>query len=194
MKSLTQQFAIVGGSIAFTLAVSSALPVQAALLQSFFVDVLEGDLAGETYKGSFTYEESLLSGSGPEILSAGDGLSLSFDFLGNTYTEADDFSYANGLLPSISFSDGLFQGLSYLVDTGDIFFSIDEGTGQGLPGTSFAYEIGAVGAVTDVGSGQLRTETDNTSVPEPATLLGLLIAGGLGLTRNNRRGVEVLRS
>ena len=180
MKPFAHQLVISGSVTALTLLASSMRPAQALITQSFSVDITDGGLAGETFSGSFSYEETLLLGTGLETLGAADGISINFDFLDTTYTEVDDLGFVNGFLPEIAFVDSVFSGLNYLVDTGDLFFSFDEGTGLGLPGTSFTYELGDAITPTDAGSGILSTEGSSTTVPEPATLLGLFILGSWG--------------
>lgn len=181
MNRFRSVFAISSSSIVLTLAFSAVDSVQAVMLQSFSVDVTQGGLAGQTFEGSFQYDESLLIDSGQENLAVSDGLAVSFDFLGTTFTEANDLGFTTGLFPNVSFTDSVFSGLSYLVETGDLFFTIDAGQeGPGLPGTLFSYEIGPIAAPTDTGSGILSLG-DTTKVPEPTMLLGLAIAVSLGL-------------
>jgi hypothetical protein len=87
------------------------------------------------------------------------------------------FSFGSALLPEITFSNGVFTGLSYLVANDNLQFGFDNGSGDGTAGTVFSYEQGAVGAITDSGRGTLTL----APMPEPATILGILLVGGLGL-------------
>ncbi len=173
-------------AIASSMVLAAAPANAATLLQPFSIDVTSGDLAGETFSGSLSFKDSLLSGVGQEIVTAEDGLTLDFDFSGTTFTEADDFGFETGLFPEVSFLDGSFSGLNYVVDTGDVFFAIGDSANQ--PGTNFEYELGPVGAATDAGLGTL-VAGESTTVPEPATIISLLMAGGLVVARKKQTNV-----
>jgi hypothetical protein len=68
-----------------------------AVTRNFSTDISSGALTGQSYQGTLSYDGELLTGLGRETISAFDGLTINFSFLGNTYTEKDDFSLgANG--------------------------------------------------------------------------------------------------
>ena len=87
-----------------------ALPATAAsITYDFTVTPDVGPLLGESYSGSFTFDDSTLIGFDAEFITVD---SLSFSFLGVDYTEAD------GALgePEVAFFDGSFLGLGFSED------------------------------------------------------------------------------
>lgn len=134
----------------------------ATITYDITVDNFDGSLSGETFTGSFSFDDSSLTGTGSEFVSVFD---LSFDFLGVTYTEADDISLSGA---GAEFDNGNFLGLSYSTNVEFSFvpgfFSVDE--------SFFAYDFGQ----GDNGSGEVTyTLNNSTPVPEPATILGLFL-------------------
>lgn len=165
--------AAIGTGVTVALATITIQPVEAAIVaQPFVVDITSGQLAGSSFEGSFSYDEELLEKEDFEAISAFDGLKFSFNFLGNTYTETDDFSYP--LLPQIEVFNGTLTGINYLLSRENLFISFGDGSVNDAPGKIFSYEIGAPDNLSDFGSGQLRT-----SVPEPSAALGMLFLGSV---------------
>ncbi len=145
----------------------------ATLTYDLEVNNLDGSLSGDSFTGSFSFDDDNLLGSGNEFISVND---LSFDFLGTTYTENDDNSVFGA---EASFFDGEFLGLSYSTD---VSFSFVPGFFS-LSDSFFAYDLGS----GDVGTGDIdyTISTSNPNpVPEPATVIGLLTTAILG---NNLR-------
>jgi hypothetical protein len=68
-------------------------------------------LSGQQFEGSFSYDGSTLTGIGSEEVGVKNGLSVSFEFLGVTYTQANDFNYP--LYPRVLFEDGRLAGLDF---------------------------------------------------------------------------------
>jgi hypothetical protein len=133
-------------------------PVQAATIAyDFQVSIDSGPLATETYLGFLEYDNSTLTGSGSELLPVS---SVSFNFLGVVYTEADD-SFGS----EVEFLDGDFLGLSFSTDAS---FSFVPGFLE-LDEAVFAYDI-AQGA----GAGAIAYTLRSSSVPEPSAMMGLL--------------------
>jgi len=82
--------------------------------ENFTSTVLTGDFAGAEAVGSFTYDDSLLSGSGFESLDAFQGLKVEVTLFGQTFFESNDIDYSNGL-PSLEFNNGSATLLDFVV-------------------------------------------------------------------------------
>lgn len=167
MSTAFHPVALAGTVLGVTL--FSATTVQAQeITRAFEVTVDEGGLAGEVFPGTVTYDASFLGESA--VLFPGE-FSLTFDFLGTTFTEADDFfGFATAEISEF----GPVIGLGYLVDSLDspnAFFGF--APSDDSIGDEFFYTVfDATGAAVDEGAGTFE------SVPEPATAIAL---GALGL-------------
>lgn len=164
-----QQFAVTTASAALSFTLIEAVPAKAATItDDFRIDVTTGSLVGEQYMGSFSYDDDLLTGTGVETINASDGLAVNFDFLGQTFTEEDDFGFDN--FPTVQFDNGNLIGLNYLGVKPSTTVTIgDESTGSG--GDFFTYDDDSVGS----GEGRVTY-----SIPEPTTILGTFTALGFG--------------
>lgn len=155
----TKMFVLVLG---MSLSLSSA--VNATIItELLFGEVSEGEFAGTTGAGSFSYDDALIGGVGEEILS-GDEFSLTFTIFGQEFTGEDDVSFDDGL-PELFFSEGLVVALDFFVvggiDDPDVF---DLGIFELLPATGGGFE------------GEVFVNT----VPVP-TAIWFMISGLLGL-------------
>lgn len=117
-----------------------SVPTTAITLTSdFTVNVSNGPLIDNTYSGSFTYDDSVLTGAGFEFVSpTAGGLSLSFNFVDSglmpkTYTELDDQGYS--LYPRVEFQNRNLYGLNYGVSF--------------LPTSNFSFDGGSFGYTLD---------------------------------------------
>jgi PEP-CTERM motif len=146
---------------------------------NFNVTITQGNLTGNQFSGLFTYESTLLTNRGLESISADQGLKVSFNFLDQAFTEADDF-FASPF-PVAQFNDGDVIGLNYFAGNDNLDFRFGGANGGG--GTVFAYSVGPVDRLTDSGSG-----TVTYSVPEPATLAGLGVLS-LGLLLRKKKAI-----
>lgn len=151
---------------------------QAAIItESFTAEVVEGPFAGEVATGSFSYDDALII-NGDEILDPTTSLTVNMTFLGQTYTEADDFDYP--LFPGLAFSENIPIFLDYYIVDGSPT-NIREPSIQELL-------IGNVNLIPDNGDFITVLEvttveaTTTTTVPEPISSLSLLLLGGLGLS------------
>jgi hypothetical protein len=91
---------------------SEANSTQAATITyDFTVDVTTGSLAGQRLEGFFSYDCSTLTGIGSEEIGVEQGLFVSFELLGVTYTESDDFN--SPLYPRVLFENGSLTGLDF---------------------------------------------------------------------------------
>ena len=89
------------------------------------VDPLFGTSLDDDFTLIGSYEQSALTGIGMETLDVSDlsaGIELTFDFLGNVYTAADDPAIAS---PTFYFENGVFSGLFYRISLEKSSYSED---------------------------------------------------------------------
>lgn len=123
-----------------------------------------GALADETFTGQFSFDDAALTGAGYEYLNVD---TLSLNFLTEAYTDAHAAA-----TPEVSFMDGVFLGLSFVVEMADPAFALIPGSVDATD-AYFAYQPSA-GA-----SGFGSVAYTLTAVPEPKTYVMLLAALGL---------------
>ena len=133
-----------------------------------------GPALGETATGSFTYEDGSLTGIGEEILAFPD-LTLTFDFVGQTFTEIDDTDFDE--FPELTLTDGVPTSLDFFVLDGD-------GVGQEIIDPRFT-EFGIFDLVPDVGGGFIADIT-TFLIPEPATAALAMFAIFIGTAIRRR--------
>jgi hypothetical protein len=159
----------------------------ATVTYNFEVNVTSGNYFGK-YNGQFSYDDSVLTKRGEEIVTQANGdLSLLFNFLNKTYTSGDELEFPT--FPGVYFRDGLLYGLSFLVvppkaDPG--FFLLGSEFTVGNKGSaSEAYFNGElVGLVTywlkpptEPGGGPKPCEGSScAAVPEPSELAGGVVS------------------
>lgn len=114
-------------TVAATLVAIDGLPVQALpVTYDFTVVVTQGSLAGNTFNGSFSYDDSTLSGVGVEEIGVVDGLTITMTFFGQDYLETADIDYP--AFPKLIFDEGEIQRLDFWIEPGE------RGVWWGLPG------------------------------------------------------------
>jgi len=161
------------GLLAAAVAISAA-PVSAATITYDFKVLPDSDpLLGNSYTGSFSYDDSSLSGLDEESLVVE---SLRFSFLGTDYDETNGLSDAEAV-----FFNGNFLGLSYVADD----FAFVPGFVD-LSDASFAYDIDAGVGFADVIYTQRQPEQ---SVPEPTSAIAVLLLGALGTATFRKQAV-----
>lgn len=184
MKNTLKQFALATSSLLLSLAIIDARPAEAVSFD-FNGEIDSGVLAGETFQGSFSYDESLVTGTGDTFLQEYIPVSnLEFDFLGSTFTETNGF-------PEVAFDSNNLTGLSFNVNNataGNIqldfsfvpgFFDISE--------SFFTYA--PINGIGGTGSLTFTQQIDvPQSVPEPTTILATGLALGLGSLLNRKTG------
>ncbi|BAY18035.1 hypothetical protein NIES21_38780 [Anabaenopsis circularis NIES-21] len=177
---LTNNFGIATVAIALSLATVEVKPTQAAVFNyNFTANVTSGPNISQ-YFGSFRYDDTNLTGVGTENLNVSNGLqSVVFDYLGTRYTETDDFDFPAGIAPVVSFNNGNFVGLSYLVE--DQFFIGDVNT-PSTTGNRF-YSIVSADLLSTTEQGAVTY----TRVPEPLALFGTAIATATGFLVNRKK-------
>ena len=205
--NIYQKLAIATTGTALTLVTVEANPVQAAIVTyNFDVDVATGSLAGTQGSGFFSYDDSTLTGNGLESLGVSDGLSISFDFLGRTYTEADEAEEPDDEeeFPFVNFRDGNLLGLNYLVDNRpSLLFAfageevdVEAGRIGDLGGNVFVYDASNLpippGGVFSPFEG-VGTVTYQP-VPESGSSLGILSFGILGASLLLKRNINTKKA
>ena len=152
---------------------AAASPANAALVtHNLLGEVLEGRLDGTTATGSFSYDSSVVTGTGAEFVTPLQGLQVEFTFLGHTYTASDDRDFPS--FPELGLVDGIPVFLDFLVVNGD-------GVGAEVPG------VGVLGfALFPLAplAGGFFAEI-SVGIPEPGSLV-LLLAGGVALMARRR--------
>jgi hypothetical protein len=89
-------------------------PVQAIpITYNFTVNVSKGALAGQSYSGTFSYDDATLKGTGIEEVGVAQGLTVSMNYFGRTYRETDDSSYPTR--PRLIFENGKLKQLDFWV-------------------------------------------------------------------------------
>lgn len=171
MHSLGNKFILAIATTGISLATIAASPTQAATVgYNFDLYVVDGLLAGYTGKGSFTYDDSTLTGKGWEFLGKQQGLSVQLNFLGNSYTEANDVNDnddPSDKEPLVNFSNGNLLGLNLSL------LKSDEGPLILIRNRSF--DIPNYGSRQIIGYGSVKY---TKQVPEPGSVLGV---GALGV-------------
>jgi hypothetical protein len=165
-------------AIATTIALSltAIKPAQSATLTYNISGTTDsGPLVGETYTGSFSFDDSNLTGNGSEFLTP-TNLNLNFS--------NPIFSNATSMLPAqLAFFDGTFLGLNLSTSIYSFvpgFFSVNE--------ASFVYQINQQGGAGGVN--YTLSQAPAASVPEPAATIGLLLLGAWGISKKLERKIE----
>lgn len=174
MINYWQNAAVITSGLVLSLAVQQVNPAQAATVNYNLAGTIQnGLLTGQTFSGTFSYDDSLLTGSGFETLGVSQ---VNLSFLGSTFTAANDDSYPDS--PTVEFSDGNFLGLNFTVSSSTPEFSLIPAFGNTV--ATFSY-IGT----NDDGSGTIQYTV--VPVPESSTVLGI-IAVGMGGFFIRRKG------
>lgn len=161
------------------LALLVATTAQAApVTEPLFGEVTFGPHLGATASGSFTYDDTLVTGVGSETIRVPE-LSLTLDFLGQTFDESDDIDFFNvDPYPSLTFEDGTPVAINFLVINGD-------GVGQEI----LDPEVTGFSMITDltpVAGGGYFGQITTFGVPEPTSAL-LATLGGLACVLRRSR-------
>ncbi len=167
MTSTLQKLALATG-VALSVAAINAPQAEAISLFTFEVAPDSGPLAGNSYFGGFSFDDSGLVGAGDETVALSD---FNFSFLGVNYTKTD------GNSPLAAFFDGTFLGIEYTFDSVDVDFSFTPGS-SGVEEAFFTYDI-ASGPNAGAGFGDVNYSV----IPTPALLPGLVGMGAMALRR-----------
>lgn len=169
-----QKLAIASVTIALSFATVGAKPTQAAILNYNFtvnIDAASSIMPGAMGSGSFSFDDSSLNTSGSATVE-----SLNFGFNGDSsvYTANDDIGYLNSptVFSTTSFSGGKSVGLNY------------DFLNKANPASSVEFQVaGDYFAIFSNTSSDIQIGSGRVSyreVPEPATVSGVLAAGGIG--------------
>jgi hypothetical protein len=161
-------------AVSFGLLFAAIAPAQAAVQNYTFSGTIDaGSLLGESYAGSFSFDDAALTGAGAEWLAVD---SLSMNFMGGNFTQDDAVAPS---IAEVGYYDGAFLGLSFSVDAAANPFTFVTGSVD----TSDAF------FATDSSSGSL---TYAAAVPEPRDWM-LMLAGiglvGVMVERAKRRSI-----
>lgn len=100
----------------------SPFSYSSTITYDFTVHLTSGPLAGQYFQGCFSYNDSTVKGIGSEEIGVTEGLSIYFEFLGNIYTEKDDFSFP--FHPRVSLENGLLVVLDFETFNSQVSFQI----------------------------------------------------------------------
>lgn len=167
MTNIIKSFGLIAAGLMLGLTTTNASSAQAATINyNFEVSIDSGSLVGETFLGSFSFDDATLTGSGSESLPIS---TLEVSFQGTTYTEAN----ASGK-DRIRFLDNDFLGLSFSPNPSFAFipgfFNVNE--------AFFAYDI-AQGEIARAGAGDIGYFLQ--PIPEPRSVIGILTLSGWGV-------------
>lgn len=151
----------------------STTPATAAILTYDFTVTPDSEpLFGESYAGSFSFDDGAISGFGEEYIALDN---FEFSFLGEEFGLDDGLSLAEA-----AFFDGDFLGLSFVAEEFSFipgFFDLSE--------SYLAYEIESGVGAADIAYD--RRDADATPVPEPVSSTVLLLVGLTGMALRRSR-------
>lgn len=114
MRNLISKLSIAFAAVALNNAVLTTSPAQASVVTyDFTVNVTQGPLAGQSYSGTFRYDDSTLEETGVETLGVNQELSVCMNYFGRNYTAVDDTSYP--AFPKLIFEDGTITQLDFWI-------------------------------------------------------------------------------
>ncbi|MGA7932936.1 MAG: PEP-CTERM sorting domain-containing protein [Kovacikia sp.] len=192
--NLTSSIAIALSATALCLTGNAESAQAFNITYDFTVNITSGTYSGNSYKGTFSYDNSSLTGTGLESVSPTQGnLGIRFNFLHTSYTQQQDRD-ATLDFPRVYFQNGTLLGLSYLVvppTANPGFFFVPENVPNLVAGfylgNTDAYNGTLAGSVTynlqlspgpSPGPGPC-TSSSCPPVPEPSEIAGSLLAIGL---------------
>ncbi|QKQ77700.1 hypothetical protein FBB35_06930 [Nostoc sp. TCL240-02] len=91
--------------------ITTSLAQSSTVSYDFTINVTKGSLAGKSFNGSFSYDNSTLKGIGVEELGITQGLKTCFNYLGRNYSESDDRDYPT--FPKLVFDNGKIKQLDF---------------------------------------------------------------------------------
>ena len=174
MTNIFQKLSFVVTTTVLSLSVINANPINAAsMTYDFEVNMSAGSLLGETYSGSFEFDDSTLTEIGEESLSVSE---LSFNFLGVNYTE-DSLSGTQ-----VIFDNGDFSGLRFFGMLDSNMWQLEEDKFTFATISSSGSGFSLVASTGDI------TYTNTTTIPEPTAVFSLLALGAIGSIRILKKG------
>lgn len=180
MQALADKFVLAIAIAGLSLAVTTVRPVQAATISyNFELNTTNGLLAGEKGQGSFSYDDSTLTGKGLESLGKKQGLSVQLNFLGTNYTEADDVNNNDDptdIEPLVDFANGNLSGLNLSL--------LKSGQGPLILIRDRSFNIPNFGSRQTIGFGSV---TYSKAAPEPGNFLGVSALGIIWLLSRQKK-------
>jgi hypothetical protein len=113
LKPISIISVVTGAAILATAAIATNQAQAAIVTYDFTVNVAKGSLAGQSFNGTFSYDDATLKGTGVETLGINQGLTVCMNYFGRNYTEVNDTSYP--ALPKLILEDGVIQQLDFWV-------------------------------------------------------------------------------
>ncbi|MGF1501073.1 MAG: VPLPA-CTERM sorting domain-containing protein [Paracoccaceae bacterium] len=174
-------FQTAGAAVAAVLIAMAPIPAAAVGINGEFdITNLDAPLSGQSFSGTFSFDDAAGSGSGEEFIPLE---SFEFNFDGTSFTLGPP---SNVTGPEAVFVDGVFLGISASGDTfsfvpgffdvSEAFFSFDIEGGTGIGDTSFTL-------MESMG----ETGTPGSQIPLPAGALLMMTAlAGIGLAARRR--------
>ncbi|MGD1901241.1 MAG: hypothetical protein ACFB9N_03270 [Geitlerinemataceae cyanobacterium] len=93
-------------------------PVQAEpVIYDFTVEVRTGSLAGNSFYGTFRYDDDAIAGTGRETIGVDDGLTVKMRFYGLDFQAPDDVDFPD--YPRVNLVDGEIESLDFWIEPGD---------------------------------------------------------------------------
>jgi hypothetical protein len=143
----------------------------APISHSFVGEVVFGPALGAPASGTFSYDDSAITGVGEEGIGVAEGLRIELAFLGQTFVESDDTDFP--LFPALFFLNGTPVFLDFIVLNGDGI-----GTDILAPGIS-AFRTGDL--IPLAGAPGFFTPIE--TLPVPATLALTLLGTAMLIAR-----------
>jgi hypothetical protein len=113
MPNLFPKLSIAIAYVALSTAVAIKSQASTTINHDFTVNVTSGSLAGKSFNGTFSYDNSTLKNTGIEELGIAQGLKVCMNYFGRNYSETDDTSYPT--FPKLIFDNGKLKQLDFWV-------------------------------------------------------------------------------
>jgi hypothetical protein len=172
MQSLMQKFVLSSASLMISFGFSTAEAATISYDLAGEIETGEPSLIGETYSGILSFDDVSRTVQ-----------SITFNFLGSTFTEADA-----DITPTVAFDGDMFLGVDYTVTVTNPAFVIEMFT---LSSGFFDRTDALFDYIPRVGTagigGVTYTLSSTATVPEPSLTGGLLILGVSSLIANNKQ-------
>ncbi len=171
---------------AFSVLVLTVSVVQAVpIVVPFTVEVVDSfpspQFLGATGSGSITYDDSLLTGVGIELLGTSDFM-VELMLFGQTFTNSDDINFP--LFPELGFIDGDIVVLDFLISE----FAFDPPANPVLIDEPNVVGIDLFDALPIAGApGLFIPVFITTPIPAPATIPLMALAGLIAMRKSKRR-------
>ncbi len=128
----------------------SPMPAFAAIVTANFTATVIGDapFTGNIYFGTFSYDDAVLTGAGPETLDPVSGnVTVAFTFEGQAFDETNDSDF--NTFPQLEFIDGVPVYIDYLLVEGASGVDFNDPTLASFEFDSFLDPDGAGGFTVD---------------------------------------------